>query len=135
MTELLLDTHVLLWFDSAPERLPERILALIRDRNQRIYVSAISAWELTIKYRLGKLPEAKALLGSYYDSLHTYGFTELPFTGVHALKDRELDSLHKDPFGRALVAQALSEQFALVSRDPHVAAFPGVTIIWDDENR
>lgn len=135
MTEVLLDTHVLLWFDSAPERLPKHILALVRDRNQRIYVSAISTWELTIKYRSGKLPEAEALLGSYYDSLHTYGFTELPFTGVHALKDRELGSAHKDPFDRALVAQAMSEQFALVSKDPHVAAFPGVTIIWDNEKR
>ncbi len=135
MTEVLLDTHVLLWFDSAPERLPKHILARIRDRNQRIYVSAISTWELTIKYRLGKLPEAEALLESYYDSLQTYGFTELPFTGVHALKDRELGSAHKDPFDRALVAQALSEQFALISRDPHIAAFPGVAIIWDDENR
>ena len=131
VTEVLLDTHTLLWFDTAPERLPEHALGLIRDRAQRIYVSAISVWELTIKYRLGKLPEAEALLGSYYDSLQRYGFTELPFTSVHALRDRELGSDHKDPFDRALVAQALSEQFVLLSKDPNVAAFPGVTVIWD----
>lgn len=131
VTEVLLDTHALLWFDTAPERLPERALGLIRDRTRRIYVSSISAWELTIKYRLGKLPEAEALLGSYYDSLQTYGFTELPFTGVHALKDRELGSNHKDPFDRALVAQALSEQFVLLSKDPNVTAFPGITVAWD----
>lgn len=131
MTEVLLDTHALLWFDTDPERLPERTLELVRDRTRRIYVSSISAWELTIKYRLGKLPEAEALLGNYYDSLHTYGFTELSFTSVHALKDRELGSDHKDPFDRALVAQALSEQFVLLSKDPNVAAFPGITVIWD----
>ena len=95
-------------------------------------MSAVSAWELAIKNRLGKLPEADALLAAYAETLRTYGFTELPFTGAHALKDRELSSAHRDPFDRALVAQTLVEGLHLVSKDPAVAAFPGVTVVWDD---
>lgn len=130
MTDVLLDTHALLWFDTAPDRLPENIIALIRDRTRQIHVSAMSAWELTIKHRLGKLPEAGVLLGEYHRTLHAYGFSELPFTSVHALKDRELGHTHKDPFDRALVAQALSEQFVIVTKDTEIASFPDVTVIW-----
>ena len=129
---LLLDTHALLWFDTAPERLPDGVVTRLRDRSHSVYVSAVSAWELSIKNRLGKLPEADALLTTYADTLRTYGFAELPFTGVHALRDRELGLAHPDPFDRALVAQALVEGLHLVSRDPAVAAFPGVTIVWND---
>lgn len=132
MAGLLLDTHALLWFDTAPERLPEKVVALLRDRSRVVVASAVSAWELSIKNRLGRLPEAEALLTTYGDTLRTYGFTELPFTGVHALRDRELGSAHPDPFDRALVAQALVEGLHLVSKDPAVAAFPGVTVVWDD---
>lgn len=80
---------------------------------------------------MGKLPEASALLATYADTLQTYGFTELPFTGVHALRDRELGSAHPDPFDRALVAQALVEGLHVVSKDPAVAASPGTTVVWD----
>lgn len=130
MTDVLLDTHTLLWFDTVPERLPDRVVELIRDRSWRIHVSAISAWELAIKHRLGKLPEADALLKEYHRTLQAYGFIELPFTSVHALKDCELSHTHRDPFDRALVAQALSEQFVIVSKDPEVAALPDVTVVW-----
>ncbi len=128
--DLLLDTHVLLWFDTDPERLPAEVAAFVRDRSRRVYVSAMSAWELAIKNRSGRLPEADALLGAYSETLVTYGFTELPFTSVHARRDRVLNAAHRDPFDRALVAQALSEGLSLVSKDPAVAAFPGVTVVW-----
>jgi PIN domain nuclease of toxin-antitoxin system len=131
MTDVLLDTHALLWFDTAPERLTGRVVDLIRDRTRRVHVSAMSAWELAIKCRLGKLPEAEALLKDYHRTLQAYGFSDLPFTSVHALRDRELNHTHKDPFDRALVAQALSEQFVILSKDPAVATFPDVTVVWD----
>lgn len=126
----LLDVHTLLWFDTGPKRLPHTVLSTLRQRERRVYVSSISAWELTIKYRIGKLPEAGPLLNTYYQTLTAYGFLELPFTTAHALKDRELSHSHKDPFGRALVAQALSEQLAIVSADPQLAAFSEVVVVW-----
>lgn len=126
----LLDVHTLLWFDTGPKRLPHTVLSTLRQRERRVYVSSISAWELTIKYRIGKLPEAGPLLNTYYQTLTAYGFLELPFTTAHALKDRELSHNHKDPFDRALVAQALSEQLAIVSADPQLAAFSEVVVVW-----
>ena len=131
MTDVLLDTHALLWFDTSPERLPEEAAALIRDRKRRVYVSAVTAWELTIKHRLGKLPEAAPLFGAYHGTLARYGFTELVFSSVHALKEGELEHDHKDPFDRALAGQALTEELPILSRDPAFATFSGVTVLWD----
>ena len=131
ITDVLLDTHALLWFDTSPERLPERALALIRERERRVYVSAITAWELSIKHRLGKLPEAGPLLGAYHATLARYGFTELAFSSVHALKEGELQHLHKDPFDRALASQALTERLPILSKDEELGKFPGVTVLWD----
>jgi PIN domain nuclease of toxin-antitoxin system len=127
---LLLDTHTLLWYSVSPQRLPDQVLALVRNRDRAIYISAITAWELSIKFRLGKLPQAATLLEHYHLRLAQYGFKDLPFSSVHALKDRELTHSHKDPFDRALVAQALSEQLAVVSADSRIAAFPEVVVVW-----
>ena len=126
---LLLDTHTLIWYSVAPEWLPDRVLALVR-RSQTIYVSAMTAWELSIKFRLGRLPQTATLLENYHLRLAQYGFGELPFTGVHALRDRTLSRAHKDPFDRALVAQAVTEDLAIVSADSRLTAFPEVSVVW-----
>ena len=127
---LLLDTHTLIWYSVDPERLPDRVLTLIRSRSRSIYVSAITAWELSIKFRLGKLPQTATLLENYHLRLAQYGFGELSFTGVHALRDRTLSHSHKDPFDRALVAQAVTEDLAIVSADSRLTAFPEVAVVW-----
>lgn len=116
----LLDTHTLFWFDTDPARLSERSLATVRDRLNTIFVSSISAWELVIKHRLGKLPSAAPLLKSYYSSLARYGFAELSFRSHHALAEQTLSSAHKDPFDRALAAQALVEDLTLITNDPQI---------------
>ena len=123
-SEVLLDTHTLLWFDTDPDKLPEQVLNLLRDRDVRVMVSSITAWEFSIKHRLGKLPEAEGLIHEYHQSLAQYGFGELPFTSVHALAEGGLEQLHKDPFDRALAAQAVSEQLVLVSSDEAFAEVP-----------
>ena len=66
---LLLDTHVLLWLDTDPARLSPKVAALIRNRQNTVYVSAISVWELAIKHRIGKLPSAAALLSDFHASM------------------------------------------------------------------
>ena len=128
--KLLLDTHTLLWFDTKPERIPVKILSLIRDKNNSVCVSAITAWELTIKARLSKLPEAEPLLTNYFANLARYGFSEITFTSTHALAEKGLSQAHKDPFDRALVAQALVEGFYLVSDDPEVKKFDEISVLW-----
>ncbi len=127
---LLLDTHVLLWLDTDPDRLSQTSLNLIQDTNNNIFISVITAWELSIKNRLGKLPSATPLLNSYHSSLSQYSFTELNLNSTHALAERTLSSDHKDPFDRALVAQAFIENLILISNDPFIQGFTEVKIIW-----
>lgn len=127
---LLLDTHALLWFDADPARLSPRATRLLRDRNNQVYVSAITAWELAIKNRLGKLPLASPLLNSYHSSLARYGFVALPLSSDHALAERSLSHDYNDPFDRALVAQAAHEKLSLLSRDARLAQFSEVKVVW-----
>ena len=127
---LLLDTHVLIWYSVSPERLPENVLERLRGSEQRIFVSSISAWEISIKVRLGKLPQAKTLYENFHLRMSQYGFSELPFTSVHALAEGGLEHLHKDPFDRALAAQAVSEQLVLVSSDEAFTEVPSLNLWW-----
>ena len=128
---VLLDTHVLLWYSVSPELLPESVLALLRERDRQVHVSAVTAWELSIKVRIGKLPQAESLYHNYHRRLAQYSFTDLPFSSVHALKEGELVHTHSDPFDRALAAQALVEDLPLVSRDPEFEKFAGVKVLWE----
>jgi PIN domain nuclease of toxin-antitoxin system len=126
----LLDTHTLFWLDTDPSRLSATALAIIRKRSNSIFVSSISVWELSIKHRLGKLPSAAGLLHSYYNSLAHYDFRELSFSSHHALAEKNLSSPHKDPFDRALVAQAMTEKLSLISNDPTLQDFKEISIVW-----
>ena len=126
----LLDTHTLFWLDTDPTRLSPRGLTVLKNKAYTIYVSSISAWELTIKHRLGKLPNAAPLLGSYHSSLARYSFTEISFSSYHALAEAGLSRNHKDPFDRALVAQALTEGLILITNDPLVQSFSEVKTLW-----
>ena len=127
---VLLDTHALLWYDAAPQLLSPEATRLLRDRGVTVYVSAISAWEIAIKVRAGKLPEAQPLLADYAGTLSRLGFTELSFAARHGLAAGLLDHPHRDPFDRALVAQALLEPLPLVSRDEVMQTFEGLRVIW-----
>ncbi len=89
-----------------------------------VYVSAATAWEISIKRALGKL-EAP---GNLETEIANNGFLELPITTVHAVVAGGLPDHHNDPFDRMLVAQAMSEQLALVSRDKQLARY-GVSIV------
>lgn len=104
--------------------------SLIRNRQNTVYVSAISVWELAIKHRIGKLPSADVLLSDFHASMTHYGFTQLPFTALHGLAEHELQTPHKDPFDRALIAQAKHENLTLVSRDTAIHQAAEVKVVW-----
>lgn len=120
--KILLDTHTVLWWDN--DQLPAAVTKRIQ-RADRVYISAVSAWEITIKSELGKL-EAK---GSVSDLIADYGFSELPVTVVHAERLRSLPPLHRDPFDRLLIAQALSEDLVFVTADRLIAKY-SVPVAW-----
>lgn len=110
---LLLDTHVLIWWFSADRHLSTQAISLIKEAEE-VYVSSASIWEATIKKRLGKLDVDLTLLTS---SLEKEGFIELPVRISHTLQTLNLPEIHRDPFDRILLAQAISEPLRFVTAD------------------
>lgn len=127
---VLLDTHVLLWYDAAPENLSDAVRETLRGRDARVLVSAMTALEIAIKHRLGKLPQADALLAGYEATLARYGFEELPLASAPALRVARIDHAHPDPFDRVLAAQALELDIPLVTRDPVFHGFAELETLW-----
>ncbi len=116
---LLLDTHALLWWLADDPTLSRAARGAIAARDSRIYVSAASAWEISIKRALGKL-EAPADLE---DQLEVNGFEPLSITIGHASAAGALPPHHDDPFDRMLVAQAKAEELVVVTRDVRFAPY------------
>ena len=122
--KLLLDTHLLLWAAADDSQLSAVARALIEDRDNKLYFSAASTWEVTIKHALGRgdfRADPRVLRRGLLDN----GYNELPVTSEHSVAVLALPPIHKDPFDRILVAQALIEGFTLLTNDPVVAAYPG----------
>ncbi len=126
---LLLDTHALIWWTSGLERLPLSVRLAIFDTENIVFVSAVSAVEVTTKYRLGKLPEAELLARNFEAQVAEEGFVDLPLTLRHGQLAGSLAIQHKDPFDRMLIAQAIVEDMTLVSNE-QVFDGAGVRRLW-----
>lgn len=126
---MLLDTHALLWALEDSPRLSARARSAIGDEANEKIVSAASAFEITTKHRLGKLPQAAVLLPDLEGKLAPFGFALLSITTAHAALAGSMDIAHKDPFDRLLIAQALVEGVPLVSNEALFDGF-GVERIW-----
>ena len=126
---LLLDTHALLWWLLGDTALSQPARAAIADRSNEVFVSAASAWEIAIKYKQGKLPAAARLVTMLDIIVSGQGFIELPVTIVDGEGAGMLQLVHKDPFDRMLVAQALLSKLAIVSNDAVFDAY-GVVRYW-----
>jgi PIN domain nuclease of toxin-antitoxin system len=119
----LLDTHVLLWASSRSSHLSPNIRAALAAVENELLFSAASLWELSIKRGLGRT-DFKVDPRVLRRGLLSAGYIELPVTSAHAVAVDLLPPLHKDPFDRMLVAQALAEGVTLVTRDALVAQYP-----------
>ena len=121
---LLLDTHILLWTISESERLSAAARAAIGDAGSEITFSVVNLWEVAVKTARGR-GEFQIDVGSLRRRLLDNRFAELAVTGAHAVALATLPRLHKDPFDRMLVAQAIVEGVTLLTADPAVATYPG----------
>jgi PIN domain nuclease of toxin-antitoxin system len=126
---LLLDTHALLWALSESPKLSARARAAFVDEDSEMIISAVSAFEITTKHRLGKLPEFDWIAARFPEALDSLAYTPLPVTMAHAARAGALPHPHGDPFDRILIAQALLEGLTLVSNEKMFDAF-GVERIW-----
>nr|WP_231379634.1 type II toxin-antitoxin system VapC family toxin [Polaromonas sp. CG_9.11] len=120
----MLDTHLLLWAALFPERLPEKADRLMRDTANTLYFSAASIWEINIK--LSRPRKDLAIdVQEWRAGMLANGYQELGITSLHAMDVRNLPDLHKDPFDRLLLAQAMREDLTLVTADALLASYPG----------
>lgn len=114
---LLLDTHALLWWLDGDRRLSRKVRSAIGSEDNLIVVSAASAWEISTKARLGKLPGAVEVAADVASAVASQGFSPLDITISHAQRAGRLTGEHRDPFDRMLIAQAQMEDLAIVSND------------------
>ena len=121
---LLLDTHVLLWWlDDHPD-LKESARSVIADGGNMVFVSVASIWEIRIKEALGKIE----IPNDFHEVLSLQPFEMLNISAEHAHAIRDLPDVHRDPFDRMLVAQARRERLRLVTRDHHLRKYD-ITIV------
>ncbi|MXY00078.1 MAG: type II toxin-antitoxin system VapC family toxin [Chloroflexi bacterium] len=119
----LLDTHVLLWAVGDPARLPVQTLDLLGDPATELAFSAASIWEIVIKNSLGRSDfriEPRNLRSGLID----HGYQEIEIGSDHAIAVGHLPSIHRDPFDRILLAQALVEDVTLFTVDPVLDRYP-----------
>jgi len=121
---ILLDTHIFLWVVFDNPKLSKTAKRLLSSADE-IYVSSASIWEMSIKSSLGKLNVDVPRLASEIISV---GFLELPVRIHHSLMVRTLADIHKDPFDRMLIAQAISEPLNLVTSDNRLAGYSELVI-------
>lgn len=126
--KLLLDTHTFIWWDSSPQQLSSTARQALEDPNNEILISTISLWEIAIKHQLGKLTLQRTLDEIVADQL-SQGLQSLSFDTPHVLQISHLPDHHKDPFDRALIAQALVEGATLVTKDSTISAYQ-VPLLW-----
>jgi PIN domain nuclease of toxin-antitoxin system len=115
--DLLLDTHVFLWWQAGSSRLAEKFRQRIRQPANRVFVSVLAVWEIGLKRSLGKL----SLTGSVREAVERNRFDLLPVTAADAERCEGLPWHHRDPFDRMLIAQALERDLVIVTSD---ANFP-----------
>lgn len=120
---LLLDTQCWLWMQVAPERFGEPTRALLEDAGCELLLSAASAWEIAIKYGLGKLPLPSPPTEYVLSRMASSGTSGLAVEHAHALHVATLPEHHRDPFDRILIAQAQVEKLPVLSADAHFSLY------------
>jgi PIN domain nuclease of toxin-antitoxin system len=125
---LLIDTHVFLWWDSQPEKIPSRTLSALEDPDNTVWLSLVSIWEVQIKTQMGKLALNQSL-DSLVQQQQQNDIQLLPIKLNHILALQPLPYYHKDPFDRLLIAQSIAENLTCVSADSVFKQY-NIPILW-----
>jgi PIN domain nuclease of toxin-antitoxin system len=126
--KLLLDTHAFLWYISSNPRLPRYASDAIRDKSNEVYLSVVSVWEALVKYQIGKL-ELPAAADEYLEASRiAHRITDLALDRQSVSRLLSLPPLHRDPFDRMLICQALTHDLTIVTNDELFRLYP-VTVL------
>ena len=122
--KLLLDTHIFLWFISGDNRLPDHFRDAIQDPGNEVYLSAVALWEIIVKYQLGKLPLPQAPESYIPLQRQRHLIASLPLDEASVTQLTKLPSIHRDPFDRMMICQALEHQMTIVTVDHIFPSYP-----------
>ena len=125
---MILDTHVLIWWEGDQAKVPLGVAGLIRNPNNRILVSEVSFWEMVIKAQAGK-PMIRGSIRAMVSRQAANGLIILPISLDHILGVESFPLIHRDPFDRLLIAQAIVESANLIGADGVFARYP-VPVLW-----
>ena len=121
---LLLDTCIFLWFISGDQRLPKSMREAIRDPANAVHLSAVSLWEIIVKHQLGKLSLPQPPEHYIPEQRKRHRIASLPLEEDSVARLQQLPPLHRDPFDRMLICQALAREFTLLTVDDKIRAYP-----------
>ncbi len=126
---LLLDTCTFLWAIDERAQLSDQARTLIVDPGNEVFLSAISAWEIALKQQRGNLVLSEPAHTYVPKQRRTHGYLELPLDETAALRSGRLPALHRDPFDRMLVCQAIEHSLIILTPDAHISQYP-VRTVW-----
>ena len=126
----LLDTHTFLWVSFDDSRVSDDAKEAIKDKNSKIFVSPVTAYEIMNKHRLGKLPEFAYVAENYLKVFNNLGARELLISNKHLHFAGKFEWTHRDPFDRMLAAQAFTENLTLITNDEAFNSLPWVSVLW-----
>jgi PIN domain nuclease of toxin-antitoxin system len=129
----ILDTHVLLWILTNPKEISDNVKTLIENPNNEILVSAVSFWEISLKFSIGKLALENYIPEDFYQASLKMGFNLIPIKPETTQNFHHLNSFyHRDPFDRMLIWQAISENYTLITKDSTINLYKteGLKTIW-----
>ena len=129
--KLLLDTCAFLWYIQGSDELPTQVRALIQDRDNGVFLSPVSMWECLVKFDMGKLVLPDRPERYLRDQRIAHGLAEMPLSEQAVMNIMKLPKIHKDPFDRMLVCQALAESATILTPDTLIQAYP-VASRWED---
>lgn len=126
----LLDTHTFLWAVRGSEKLSDTAVKTIEDMRIQVYLSAVSAYEIMNKHRIGKLPEFDDIAKNYFSFVKKLNVLPLSVSDEHAHFAGEFEWEHRDPFDRLLAAQVKIENMTLLTNDPAFKELPWMSVLW-----
>jgi PIN domain nuclease of toxin-antitoxin system len=127
--KLLLDTHVFLWIVTDAPQLSQRAREAFEEPDNDVYLSAVSAWEIMIKYSIGKLPLPRMPEQYIPQQRKKHAIAPLALGEEETFYLKRLPSPHKDPFDRMLICQAIVHELTLLTVDPLMTQYP-VRTLW-----
>ena len=126
----LLDTHTFLWAVRGSSNLSDTAVKIIEDTSEQVFVSAVSAYEIMNKHRIGKLPEFDDVAKDYFNFVKKLGVDSLPVSEQHAHYAGKFEWTHRDPFDRLLAAQATADNLTLITNDPVFGELSWLKVLW-----